>query len=298
MRITLNGDLGSGKSTVGRLLSDELHIPFISTGQIFREIGQISNMDALTTNLAAEDNSEIDFAVDQKIKEMDQSLPDFIIDSRLAWHFVRGATKVYLSVCPETAAQRVLSDRTRPTETYSNISIAMDGLRQRRDSENRRYRRLYGVDIDDMNNYDVVIITDDSDVTDIVRLIIDIANRNGRCKNWIPKSRLVPMISLGSAVGLSDAARSVAIDGFSLPLYVQNNFGFYFGSANALASAFSCSSSLVPFVFAKPTFPGQKDGDVAELAKRTMTVSDFSAWEDFGGVTLAFKRQIIPAYGS
>lgn len=38
MRILLIGPQGSGKSTQGRLLSEYLKIPYISTGDIFREI--------------------------------------------------------------------------------------------------------------------------------------------------------------------------------------------------------------------------------------------------------------------
>ena len=73
MRITLSGDLGSGKSTVGRRLAERLNLPHYSAGSLFREIGQISNLDALQTNLAAEDNVKIDEAVDNRTRELDRS---------------------------------------------------------------------------------------------------------------------------------------------------------------------------------------------------------------------------------
>lgn len=40
MKIVLIGIQGSGKSTQGNLLSEELHIPYLSTGHIFREIAK------------------------------------------------------------------------------------------------------------------------------------------------------------------------------------------------------------------------------------------------------------------
>lgn len=40
MKILLIGPQGSGKSTQGKLLADYLHIPYISTGDIFRDIAR------------------------------------------------------------------------------------------------------------------------------------------------------------------------------------------------------------------------------------------------------------------
>ncbi len=40
MKIILIGIQGAGKSTQGKLLSDKLHIPYLSTGHIFRELAK------------------------------------------------------------------------------------------------------------------------------------------------------------------------------------------------------------------------------------------------------------------
>src|SRR5579863_667739 len=109
MRVTLNGTLGSGKSTVGRGLARRLGVRYISTGQIFRELGHISNLDALQTNLEAETNRALDDAVDDKVRELNKATSDFVIDSRMAWHFVDHALRVFLTVTPETAARRIMA---------------------------------------------------------------------------------------------------------------------------------------------------------------------------------------------
>ena len=157
MRITLSGDLGSGKSTVGRRLAERLRLPHYSAGTLFREIGQISNLDALQTNLAAENNVDIDAAVDNRTRQLDRSVDSFIIDSRMAWHFVSDAARVYLSASPETAAKRIAADTTRSTETYASHAQALASLERRRESEIRRYKKLYSVDITDPANYDVFV---------------------------------------------------------------------------------------------------------------------------------------------
>jgi cytidylate kinase len=244
-------------------------------------------MDALQVNLAAEDNSEIDFAVDSKIKEIDQNEPDFIIDSRLAWHFVAGAIKVYLSVSPETAASRVMGDRTRTTETYSDLDTAMDALKRRRESESKRYRTLYGVDIDALDNYDLMIITDDAEVDDIMTLLVHVAELGIRHKFWIPKTRLVPMITLPSGARINASSRFKLTDPFFLRLHVERNFGFYFENAADLVSAFHYSENLVPYVNERPSgLPENKDA--VEVAKSKLRPGDLHEWEKLGGARLSF----------
>jgi cytidylate kinase len=172
MRVTLSGTLGSGKSTVGKELARRLNIPYISTGHMFRELGQISSLDALQTNLEAETNRALDDAVDNKVRDLNKTLPDFVIDSRMAWHFVDHALKVFLSVSPEVAARRVMQDNTRATERYPSFEAALEGLRARRESELKRYKRLYGVDIEDPSNYDMWIVTDNTTVPEVADRIL------------------------------------------------------------------------------------------------------------------------------
>jgi len=294
MRITLSGNLGSGKSTIGVRLSERLNIPYISTGRIFREIGHISNLTALQTNLAAEDNAEIDFAVDNKIKELDQTTSDFILDSRMAWHFVHGAINVFLSVEPETAAARIMGDPTRSGEAYADAHTALESLRRRRESENKRYRILYGVDSDDINNYQLVIITDDADPDDIVTLIADFAKKKYKHKLWIPKTRVVPMISIRDASGLSFAARLTPADPFFLRLCVKRNFGFFFGNANDLVNALHFALKLIPYACEVPPFLSKPGYDIFKLARETLRPSDLYDWEEISGdVEFAFSRQLM-----
>lgn len=289
MRITLGGDLGSGKSSVGRRLSEMLGIPYVSAGRLFREIGQISNLDALATNLEAESNTDIDAAVDQRTKDLDRDLPDFIIDSRMGWHFVGEATKVYLSVCPSTAAQRILSDATRDTETYSNLDSAMVMLRRRRESERKRYRTLYNVDIEDRKNYDLWLITDDAEVDDICQIILAFLSGETRHGDWIPKSRLVPMMGIREASGTAFSTRTALSDGFVLPVLISHNFGLFFEEAHTLISALNYKTALVPY---RPTAPSflPLSLDPIQVAKKTISDSDLNDWEDAFGVEFSFHR--------
>lgn len=285
MRITLSGDLGSGKSSVGRRLAERLHLPHYSAGTLFREIGQISNLDALQTNLAAEDNIDIDVAVDNRTRELDRTLDSFIIDSRMAWHFVSGATRVYLSASPETAAKRIASDTTRSSESYASLAQALASLERRRDSEIRRYKKLYSVDITDGANYDLIIITDDAEIDDIADLITLFAEHKTHQKYWLPKRRLVPMIDVSNVLGARVSERPPTLDDLPLPVVISHNFGFFFDGARELARALKYELPLVPY---RATGDAPDRGDVFNLAKRTLTASHLKHWQSMSAISFSF----------
>ncbi len=284
MRITLSGDLGSGKSSVGSLLAERLGVPHYSAGSLFREIGQISNLDALNTNLAAENNVDIDHQVDGRTREIDRTVESFVIDSRMAWHFVSDATKVYLSASPETAAERVIADKARSGETYDSAAAAMTKLAERRQSEQKRYQRLYGVDISDVSNYDLFIITDDAAVDDIADLILTCAAREASGKFWLPKTRVVPMVAVDGA-----AAAPAPAEAAPVPLTIADNFGFFFGDARSLTAALAAAT---PFVAYEPSDRDEAGADLVEHARRTLRSGDLKRWEQAFAIAFAFRRQL------
>ena len=153
VKITLSGALGSGKSTVGKLMASRLGIPFYSTGMFFRDFAKVRDMDALQANLNAEDNREIDDYVDGRILQLDAELDAFILDSRMAWHFVKQPIRFYLDADPIVAAERVFKDGSRDTETYGTLDEAVAKIAERAASERKRYTSLYKVDIGDLSNY-------------------------------------------------------------------------------------------------------------------------------------------------
>lgn len=282
MRITLSGTLGSGKSTVGKELARRLNIPYISTGQIFRQLGQISSLDALQTNLEAESNRALDDAVDNKVREHNQNTPDFVIDSRMAWHFVENALRVFLSVTPEVAAQRIMADRSRATEQYVSLEAALDALQARRNSEIKRYKRLYNVDIEDPSHYDMSIISDDAEVPDVVDLILRrVHGQTSECM-WIPKTRLVPVIPApeGEEAAATNTVR--VTEAFCLRIFVAANFGLYFGPPRDLVRASRYELNLVPYEHPLPESAPSRDDVLSALAG--VTAPHLEQWRSRFGI--------------
>ena len=171
-KISLAGDLGSGKSTVGEILSEKYGLKKVSIGQILREMAQNHNMTVAEFNVYMESHPEYDNLVDDKLKSYENERGNFLFDSRMAWHFVPSGFSVYMKVDVKTAAVRIMNAQ-REHEKYPSVEVAVEKLTERRNSELLRYNSLYGVDIVDMNNYDLVVDTSGKTPQEVALIIIE-----------------------------------------------------------------------------------------------------------------------------
>jgi cytidylate kinase len=157
-KISLAGDLGSGKSTVSDILVPALGARYYSTGSIVRKIAAERGMTIAELNVYMETHPEIDHEVDAGIAALSEVDELLIIDSRMAWHFTKGTFKVYLSTDIETSAIRIMTAK-REGERSATLEEAIEQTRARRESEKKRYSEQYGVDIKDLTNYSLVVDT-------------------------------------------------------------------------------------------------------------------------------------------
>ncbi|HAQ19045.1 MAG TPA: cytidylate kinase [Prolixibacteraceae bacterium] len=172
--ITITGDLGSGKSSIAKALCKMLNFKYFSTGSIQRQIGKENGMNTLELNYFAEDNTDIDKYIDDQVIKLNDEPDSFILDSRMAWHFIRRSFKIYLTVDPLVAAQRVIADNQRECEPVIEDAYEKSlNLLERRAAENKRFLAVYGVDCGDLTNYDLVIDTTFSSVEEVSELIVE-----------------------------------------------------------------------------------------------------------------------------
>ncbi len=176
-KISLAGDLGSGKSTVANLLKEKMKAEIVSAGIIYRELAAKLNLTVEQFNINNEKDKQYDTLVDDMLKTYDDKDGNYIFDSRLAFHFVPSAVSFYLTADKSVAAHRVF-DANRRDEHFASLEETVKSLESRRASERRRYLDYYGVDILDMNNYDFVISTNDVTPESVADLIY---------KSWLKK---------------------------------------------------------------------------------------------------------------
>ncbi len=159
-KISLAGDLGSGKSTVSKILIGETdlrgELEYYSTGTIFRKVAADMGMDPAEMNVYSETHPELDALIDNGLVELTNDPRNLIIDSRMAWHFTKGTLKIYLTCDPEQAAIRIQS-AGREDENFATVEEAAARITMRKESERRRYFDKYGVDCKDLFNYDLII---------------------------------------------------------------------------------------------------------------------------------------------
>lgn len=170
-KISLAGDLGSGKSTVAKILIEALGAEYYSTGSIVRGIAERMGMTIGELNVYMETHPEIDTEIDDGLVALSDDPRTLIIDSRMAWHFTKGTFKIYLSTDIEVAAARIMS-ANRSCEHASTLEEAVECTRARRESEKKRYSDQYGVDITDLSNYSLVVDTTYATPEEVAGVII------------------------------------------------------------------------------------------------------------------------------
>ena len=172
MKISITGDLGSGKSLIGKLLAKETGYKFYSTGSIQREIAAQQGMTTLELNKLSENNFRFDREIDDFTRKLSESSQPFIIDSRMAWYFVPNSFKIYLKVDVDIAAKRIFTDKSRRNEKYPDLESAKKDIIRRKKSELFRFKKYYQVECENMEHYDLVIDTSYSTPGEIVETIL------------------------------------------------------------------------------------------------------------------------------
>lgn len=159
MHITLTGNLGSGKSTICKILEAEYQYEIYSTGKVQRKLAEELGISVLGMNQLMCQDHKYDNMIDDataKISKENQEKA-IVFDSRLAWHFVEKSFKVFLSVSLGVAAERVYNDNRGNVEKYTSVEDAKLQLKLRAETENTRYKALYNVSYFDFSNYNLVL---------------------------------------------------------------------------------------------------------------------------------------------
>lgn len=172
MHIAITGKLGSGKSTVAKLLSEKLGYETYSTGSVQRQAAEKMGLTTLELNQKMMTDPAFDHVIDDAVTEISKERDHIIFDSRMAWHFACNAFKVFISVDPDEAAKRVFSAGRGEVETYKTTEEAKSALLERGALERERFISIYGVDYTDPANYDLVLDSTHSSSEEIADLII------------------------------------------------------------------------------------------------------------------------------
>ena len=175
MHITMAGKLGSGKSTIARLLNERHGFEIYSTGKIQRELARNFGVSTLEMNKLMSQDTKYDHMIDDEVTRIsvERAEDKLLFDSRMAWHFAKNTFKVFFTIDPQIAALRVMKDPRGAEETYADIDDAREKLILRSLVENERFKQIYGTDNLSYANYDLIVDTSYETPDNICKLIYD-----------------------------------------------------------------------------------------------------------------------------
>lgn len=175
MIITISGLPGSGKSTVGKILAKKLGYKFLSMGDLRGKMAIDRGLTIDELNRLGEKEGWTDKEVDDYQRKYGQDHDNLIVEGRLSFHFIPQSFKIFLTVNQQTAATRTMENRNdrQDEKSAETVEEAENLLRERIESDKKRYLKYYELDYTDPKHYDVVLDTTTPSVKEVVQIILD-----------------------------------------------------------------------------------------------------------------------------
>ena len=172
LRVAISGKSGCGNTTVSTLLAEKLGITLINF--TFRQLAAEKGLTLAQVIENARTDDSYDRAVDTRQVELARA-ESCVLGSRLAiWMLKEADVKVYLIASDDTRAKRILNREGGDLQQIKDFTA----MRDREDSA--RYLKLYGIDNDEYEFADLKIDTATRTPEQVVSLIIDYLEKNGR----------------------------------------------------------------------------------------------------------------------
>jgi CMP/dCMP kinase len=142
--VALGGPPGSGKSTAGRRVADELGLTYRSAGEVFREQARQRGLSLEAFGRYAEEHPEVDRELDRAMEAF--ARPGVILEGRVQGALCRRRGQPVLSL----AVTASLEERARRVAHRDGGSVeqARSAIVLREASERQRYLAAYGIDLD------------------------------------------------------------------------------------------------------------------------------------------------------
>ena len=165
MIITLSGAPGSGKSTVAEALVKKFNLKRFYMGQIRRDKAKERGLTLEEFNKLGETEDWTDKIVDDYQKGLGKTEDNFLIEGRTSFFLIPNSLKIYLEVDLKIAAERIFKQlqevggETRNEGQPRTIEEMYESLKNRVESDTKRYKKYYDVDILNPSHYDIFLDT-------------------------------------------------------------------------------------------------------------------------------------------
>ena len=136
----------------------------IYAGAIFKRHARELGID-ITDLCKSEQIYEIDRKVDNELEQIYKTRlnDNLLIESRTSWSFMPNAFNVFIDIPNNIMAERLFNSDRPENERGKNLDEALQKVSERYRADVDRYKFLYNIDCDNLDNYTYVI--DNSNLT-------------------------------------------------------------------------------------------------------------------------------------
>lgn len=185
MIISFCGDEGSGKSTIAKKIAEAINYPRYYMGQIFRDMAKKRNMTVAEYSEFVKKDSSVDREIDDYIVKLANEQSDFVIEGRTAWYFAPKSLKIYLKVGDEEGAKRIFKqlqeqekDLRNEVDKNATFQDVLRNIKNRRKSDDIRYKKFYGINIRNPKNYDFILDTTSLSKEEVFEKVLALVKKN------------------------------------------------------------------------------------------------------------------------
>lgn len=242
---------------------------------------------ANNSRLFSEVRNSVDSLIDtetrtigKQINEKERKGEVWIFDSRMAFDNIPEAFSVRLTTRPNVAAERLFNDFTRGTEDnkYKNIEEALKARENRRLGEIERYKKRYNVDLENKDNYNLIIDTSYADPEDVVKTVLTCEKyyEEGKkfARDWDSPVTMIPCQRINQTWGklfdddlsLEEMEEKIATEGYDPSSAIEvckiNGVNYILEGHHRNFACMALGNTLIPYIDEMKTEKGK------ELLKR------------------------------
>ena len=281
--IVMSGDIGSGKSSVATELKQLTNFDIIGTGTIQRAIASRRGLTTLELNEISQTDRSIDDEIDAYVIETGKNQDRLIMDSRLAWHFIPSAFKVFLAVDPVVGAERVFN-ASRHDENNASLEITLKNNLKRQTIEAQRFNQLYNINFRKYGNYDLIIDTSYATPAAIAQKINDCFNAWLKHQHfsslWITPKKLLPTLAANAVDDIDE-----------LSVFIYNDFIYIQQGHQLVIRSHKAGHDLIPAkIITEEPNDALTEGLSVIQAAQQVSLATLKKWEE----TLGFKYTRYP----